>query len=336
MTTIKSLPGAALALLLTCPAAWSQLVPGSMDVHWNEGAADCGANPQPPIQVHPYNAQTFILRESLCATFEAPFIYLLVGSTRALLIDTGDVADPKLMPLAQTVLGLLPGEGRSKLPLIVVHTHRHMDHRAGDPQFEHLAGVQVVPAYLEDVQKYFGFSDWPNGLAQVDLGNRTVDVMPVPGHNAAHVAFYDRSTGLFISGDFFLPGRLLIEDTDAALASAKRVAAFINDRPVSHVMGAHIELNAAGETLPWESSHHPNESPLQLTKEDLLVLPDALRSFNGFYTRHGELILTNSMHILMALAAGVLAVLVALTVWLYRFIRRRRNAAKAIAWCRDT
>ena len=77
--------------------AHSQVVPGTIDVHWNEGSKDCIKNPQPPIQVHRYNADTFILRENLCATYEAPFIYLLIGKTKALLIDTGAVADAKTM-----------------------------------------------------------------------------------------------------------------------------------------------------------------------------------------------------------------------------------------------
>ena len=86
------------ALLTACSIlspAHSQLVPGTMDVHWNEGSEDCVKNPQPPIQVHRYNADTFILRENLCATYEAPFIYLLIGKTKALLIDTGAVAEQR-------------------------------------------------------------------------------------------------------------------------------------------------------------------------------------------------------------------------------------------------
>ena len=90
----------ALGMPLTTSLARSQLAPGSMDVHWNEGAEDCKASPQRPIEVHSYNQGTSILRENLCASFEAPFMYLLVGSTKALLIDTGDVADPNQMPLA--------------------------------------------------------------------------------------------------------------------------------------------------------------------------------------------------------------------------------------------
>ena len=171
-------------LLVSGQPASAQLAPGSLDVKWSEGAEHCEAGPpQAPIQVNQYNAQTFILRESLCATFEAPFIYLLLGSSKALLIDTGAVEDPKKMPLADTVMGLLPMVGASKMPLLVLHTHRHLDHRAGDSQFANLPGVQVVPAFLEDVRKHFGFKSWPEGLAQVELGDRTIDVIPTPGHN---------------------------------------------------------------------------------------------------------------------------------------------------------
>ena len=68
---------AASTFLLTATLAWSQPVPGSLEVHWNEGASDCGATPQEALQVHQYEPQTFILRQSPCADFEANFIYLL-------------------------------------------------------------------------------------------------------------------------------------------------------------------------------------------------------------------------------------------------------------------
>ena len=57
-------------------------------------------------------AANFILRQSLCASFEGNFLYLLVGSDKALLIDTGAIADPKKMPLAKTILELLPDKDR--------------------------------------------------------------------------------------------------------------------------------------------------------------------------------------------------------------------------------
>lgn len=313
----------AFAMLPASSHAWSQLVPGSMEVHWNEGSLNCAQNQQPPLQVHPYNPQTFVLRENLCATFEAPFVYLLIGSKKALLLDTGDVADPNQMPLARTVTSLLPGDGSTKLPLLVVHTHRHQDHRAADTQFEHLSNVQVVGFDIESVRRFYQFTDWPNGLAQIDLGDRTVDVIPTPGHNETEVSFYDGNTGLFFSGDFLLPGRLLIDDTSAELASTQRVASFIKDRRVSYVLGAHIEMDAQGKLFAWQSQYHPHEHALPMTKEDLLALPAAVRRFNGFYTTSGQFVMMNPIRILIGEAVIAAVVLISFVWILVRYLRRR-------------
>jgi hydroxyacylglutathione hydrolase len=318
----------ALAAPLTSPPAWSQLAPGSMDVHWNEGSPNCATDPHSPLQEHQYNTRTFILRENLCTTFEAPFMYLLIGSTKALLIDTGDIADSNVMPLADTVMRLLPGEGPTKPPLLVVHTHRHLDHRAGDAQFTNFSNAQVVGFDIDSVRRYYKFTDWPNGLAQVDLGDRTVDVIPTPGHNETEVSFYDRSTGLLFTGDFLLPARLLIDDTSADVASAERLAAFVKDRPITFVLGGHIERNSAGDLFPWESQYHPNEQVLQMTKDDALALPAAIRSFNGLYSVHGKFTMENSIRMLIAFAVLVLVAVVAVVWTLVRYIRRHRRARK--------
>jgi hydroxyacylglutathione hydrolase len=307
--------------------AHSQLVPGTMDVHWNEGSKDCVKNPQPAIQVHRYNAETFILRENLCATYEAPFIYLLIGKTKGLLIDTGAVADANTMPLAETVISLL-ANGGSKLPLMVVHTHGHLDHRSGDDQFRSLPDVEVLPPNLESVKSRLGVADWPNGIGQIDLGDRVIDVIPTPGHHPSHVAYYDRQTGLFFSGDFLLPGRLLIEDTDADLASARRVAEFVEQRPVTYVLGGHIELDESGKTF-FGTRYHPNERSLQLTKQDLLALPGIVSGFNGFYTRRGVYLLINQNRILILLGVGAVVLLVAIILMLRALWRWLRSPAGA-------
>jgi len=311
--------------LLTTTLAWSQPVPGSLDVHWNDGASDCRATPQDALQVHHYEPQTFILRQSPCATFEANFIYLLIGSDKALLIDTGAVADPKEMPLAKTILELLPDKDHKKLPLLVAHTHRHLDHRAGDPQFASLPSVQIVPIDLEGVRAFFGFTNWPKGIAHLDLGGRTVDVIPTPGHNETHVAFYDNRTGILFSGDFLLPGRLLIEDAAAYRESALRVGEFLKTRPLSHILGGHIELNTAGQAYRFGSHYHPNEHRLELAREDLTALPAAFESFNGFYARHPNYILSNPIRNLVAQAIIAVAVLVFIVWGVRRLLRRWRG-----------
>jgi len=300
-------------------------IEGSLPLQWNIGAEDCKASPQPPLQVHAYEPQTFILRQSPCASFEANFLYLLIGSDKALLIDTGALEDPKQMPLAKTILELLPDKDQKKLPLLVAHTHRHSDHRAGDPQFASLPSVQVVPIDLEGVRAFFGFTNWPNGIAHLDLGARTVDVIPTPGHNPTHVAFYDSRTGILFSGDFLLPGRLLIEDAAAYRESALRVVEFVKTRPLTHILGGHIELDAAGHAYRFGSHYHPNEHRLELAREDLTALPAAFDGFNGFYARHLNYILTNPIHNLVALAIIAVAVLILIVWGVRRLLRRRRG-----------
>ncbi len=290
---------------------------------WDAGSEDCRHYTHAPLEMHPYDSDTFVLRENLCDTWEAPFIYLLVGGERALPIDTGDVADPDTMPLAKTILKMLPGDGQLKLPLLVVHSHGHLDHRQGDGQFAHMPNVQVVPSDLESVRSFFGLKDWPNGVAELDLGCRVVDVLPAPGHYPAEAVFYDRNTSLVFTGDFLLPGRILVDDLAAFDASAQRVADFLKDKPVRYVLGGHVEKNTAGELLGWQSTYHPDEHPLALTKAGV-ALPAALHTFNGFYTMTGDFVIENPIHNLIVAGLVALLILAGLGHLLLRYIRRRR------------
>src|SRR3990170_1116751 len=68
---------------------------GVFPAEWIRGGPDCGNEPE--IQVHRYSEGVFLLRQSLCTSFEAPFLFLIFGADRVLLEDTGaggiDVAD---------------------------------------------------------------------------------------------------------------------------------------------------------------------------------------------------------------------------------------------------
>lgn len=315
----------AVGLLLLAARAWGEPVGGSLDVHWDEGAEDCEKTTAAPLQVHQYEPQTYILRQSLCSNFEAPLIYLLIGDDEALLIDTGAVEDAAQMPLAQTVLELLPSRGAGKIPLLVLHTHGHGDHRAGDAQFAAHPGVVVVPPEVDHLRTALSLPQWPEGVGHISLGGRTIDVIAAPGHQPAHLIFYDDRTALLFTGDFLLPGRLMVDELKAYRASAARLVAFVGDRPVSHVLGAHIELDAAGELFPSGSERHPNERALALAKEDVLALPGALADFNGFYARHEHFVVTNPKRNLLTLAAGVVLLLAAI-VWGWCRMRRRKQA----------
>ena len=64
---------------------------GDLDVRWIHGSRSRRQRTDPPIQVHRYRDDTFILRQSKDVTVEAPLVFLLLGDERALLLDTGAV-----------------------------------------------------------------------------------------------------------------------------------------------------------------------------------------------------------------------------------------------------
>jgi glyoxylase-like metal-dependent hydrolase (beta-lactamase superfamily II) len=315
----------AVGLLLLAARAWGDPIAGSLDVQWNAGAEDCEQVSEPPLQIHEYEPQTYILRQSLCSNFEAPLLYLLIGEDEALLIDTGATEDAAQMPLAKTVLDLLSSNGDPKIPLLVLHTHGHRDHRAGDAQFAAHPGVKVVPPEVEDLRTALSLPRWPEGVARISLGGRTVEVIAAPGHQQAHLIFYDDRTALLLTGDFLLPGRLMVDDIDAYRASAQRLVELVGERPVSHVLGAHVELDTAGELFPSGSEHHPDERGLALTKADVLGLPAVLAEFNGFYAPHANFVVTNPKRNLLVVVVALLLAL-SLIVWGWRRARRRKQS----------
>ena len=77
-----------------------------------------------------------------------------------------------------------------------------------------------------------------------DLGGRTVDVIPLPGHQTAHIALYDAATRILFTGDSLYPGRLYFPKADFATykASIQRLVDFTADKPVNFVLGTHIEM----------------------------------------------------------------------------------------------
>jgi glyoxylase-like metal-dependent hydrolase (beta-lactamase superfamily II) len=254
-------------------------------VQWIHGAADCNGSTDPPIQVVAYDEDTFVLRQSKCLNFEAPFMYVLFGTDVALLHDTGATADPGLFPIRRTVEEIIAARGPrhgAKPRLIVSHSHGHGDHRAGDGQFADLPAGSLAAIGADEVAAFFGIADWPTGQATLDLGDRPIDVLPTPGHLADHVILLDRTRGLLLSGDALLPGYLVVRDWRAYRQSTRRIAdvaraAADAGRPIRHILGAHIEMSSRpGELYAWRTTYQPDEAPLPLAVDDLFGLDAAL------------------------------------------------------------
>ncbi len=321
---MKFIPWLTMALLAT-PAAFGQ---ASLDMRWDPGAEECTPD-QRRTQAHAIDETTIVIRQNPCIDYEANLLYLLVGRERALLIDSGASDDPAVTGALVELVGeyLVKPDG-TRLPLVVAHTHGHQDHRSGDAAFAALAGTAVVPHEGEHMRQYFGLKNWPNDEVRFDLGGREVVIQPVPGHHPDHVAFLDMRTRLLFTGDFYLPGRLLVDDIDAYRGSAMRLVEFVQVWGVRHALGAHVEMDADGELYPGGATFHENERQVALPfgMKESVALHGALEDFNGFYNRHADFAITNPVRNLVALAAGAVTLL-ALLAWGGRRLWKRRRSS---------
>lgn len=240
----------------------------NLDVQWIHGAADCRQTADPLLQTHEADAATFIFRQSKCSSFEGPFMYLLIGDTQALLLDTGAPIAGARLPMRDAVDAAIARHG-GVTRLIVAHSHAHADHGAWDGQFAARPHTIVVSRDQRDIQTRFSIERWPDGTGTLDLGNRVLTVLPIPGHEAQHLAVYDARTGLLLTGDSLYPGLLVVGDWPAYRASAGRLARFAQTHDISAVLGAHVEMARSGRLFPIPSTFQPDEHPLPLFRDDL-------------------------------------------------------------------
>jgi hydroxyacylglutathione hydrolase len=257
---------------------------GVLPDRWQVSGPDCPADPK--FQVHQYNEDLYILRESGCSNYEKPFLYLLFGREKVLMLDSGagktDVADVVKSIVDQWLIR----NNRESISLVVAHTHAHGDHISGDAQLKMLSGATVVGLKPADVQAFFGFKNWPEESVPYDLGGRILDVIPIPGHEASSIAIYDRQTGILFSGDTLYPGRLYVADGAAFARSIQRLVDFTNGKIITHILGNHIEQTRT-PYLDYKigTMYQPEEHELQLGRGELLELNEALVRMNGKIVR---------------------------------------------------
>jgi len=261
-------------------------VRGALGIRWHAGWPSAKHDPAPEIQIHSYDESTLIFRQNMSVHFEAPFLFLLLGAERALLLDTGATAEPAYFPLRQVVdeaiIRWLDLHPRDSYGLLVAHTHGHRDHRAADGQFADRPDTVTVGPDLADVTAFYELPHWPNGTATLDLGGRVVDVVPGPGHHPAAVVFHDRRTGLLFTGDTLYPGHLYIPDLASYTTTVDRLLSFCERHPVTHLLGCHVEMSSEpGVDYPAGTTYQPDEAPLEMTVGHLRALRRALTQVAG-------------------------------------------------------
>lgn len=237
-----------------------------------------GTTAEPQTQVQRIDANTFVIRQSVRTNFEAPFLYLLFGTDRALLIDTG-AGGLAIRPTVDALIaGWLASHHRGSIPLTVAHSHSHGDHHQGDGEFATRPDTTVVGLKPEDVAAAFGIAQWPTDIATFDLGGRPLSIIPTPGHQPAHMMVYDPHTRLLFSGDMLYAGRLYVQTDQFAtfIASADRLVAFARSHKITALLGTHIEMtNRPGKDYGFEAPTHPDEHPLALPPDAISRLAAA-------------------------------------------------------------
>ena len=151
-------------------------------------------------------------------------MYLVGGEKRCLLIDTGwGVGD--LRTLAASL---------APLPLIVVNSHGHPDHTFGNGEFAEVhiheddqpfvnrppsteGRKSIMENHLpKPLPPDFDFDTWATSVAGsliplqhghiFDLGNRSLEVISVPGHTPGSICLLDRGSRFLFTGDSVLSG----------------------------------------------------------------------------------------------------------------------------------
>ena len=181
--------------------------------------------------------------------FQEVISYLIVGTGGALLFDTG----MGMSRISAIVKGL------TSLPVQVLNSHTHFDHIGGNAEFAHILAMDTdftrdharfypPGAYHDDAQPSALCRPLPNGVTadswqirpftperfirdgyRIDLGDRELQVIHVPGHTPDAIALLDAKAGLLWTGDSYYEGPIWLyfpeTDLNAYQASIDRLAA---------------------------------------------------------------------------------------------------------------
>ena len=245
---------------------------------WIHGSPNCEKNLDPAFDIYQHDSQSYILRQNKCLTFEAPFIYVLIGSTQIFVLDTGALDSPEhsLRTQLESILGQ---EQTANKEWVIAHSHGHKDHYNGDTYFEKKPNTTLIPTTGTAVKAYFKLENWPKSVSEIDLGNRKLSIIPTPGHHNQAITIYDHRTQWLLTGDTLYPGYIYVKDWNDYRASIDRLANFSKQHPISALLGAHIEMmDQVGTYYPIGTTYQPEEAALELNTTHLLELNSELKA----------------------------------------------------------
>jgi len=125
--------------------------------------------------------------------------FLLAGTEKALLIDSG-MNTPNAKQIAESI---------TKLPVMLINTHADPDHISGNGSFDYC----YMHPDEENVYRVHGGTGRiqpvnDNGI--IDLGNRPLKIIFIPGHTPGSIALLDINNRVLISGDSVQDGNIFM------------------------------------------------------------------------------------------------------------------------------
>lgn len=146
--------------------------------------------------------------------------FLLAGENKALLIDSGmQIHNAK--ELAQ---------GLVSLPVELLNTHADLDHVGSNDEFEFFYMNPAEASNYYNTQKRTGdFIPVEDGDI-IDLGNRRLEIITIPGHTPGSIAILDINNRVLFSGDTVQDGTIFMfgvqRELHAYIQSLKKLETF--------------------------------------------------------------------------------------------------------------
>ncbi|MDD4969655.1 MAG: MBL fold metallo-hydrolase [Paludibacter sp.] len=134
-------------------------------------------------------------------TTDKTTMYIIEGSEKALLIDTGTKCE-KLDEIVRNI---------TKKPLLVVLTHIHSDHAGNLDAFADIYYHAADTLLLSMLKPYKGNTHFVKDGDIFDLGDEKIEVKHMPAHTPGSIVLIDRAAGNCFSGDAFGSGQVWLQ-----------------------------------------------------------------------------------------------------------------------------
>ncbi len=265
------------------------------------------------FKIYEVGTNTYAIAEPY--NFQEVISYLIIGQEKALLFDSG----MGLSSIAKVVKEI------TTLPVTVLNSHTHYDHIGGNFEFINILAMNTnftknrsenglshdfvkhevtgKALCLEKLPKLdttsyqinaFPISKFVGDGSTIDLGNRTIKIIAVPGHTPDAIAILDERNGYLWTGDTFYEGPIWLFDEGTDLNLYKQSIKKLSElsSKLNKVFPAHntpvakpirlLELEKAFESVlkgikkPKENNQDDTSSTFEFDHFSFMIRSDLL------------------------------------------------------------